>query len=415
MRAPVLLALFIVFSAGLAGCISDGSDWRGDGEREDPWAREIVEYPLPDPVGGFEAGPSPEPNGTQGLWVQDGLAYLSGGTGLRIYDVADPQDPVLLAKEVEGTEGTRDVDVITHPNGRTYAVLGDNSDNMTFVDVSDPTDPVMVEKVKGVVSTHNIAVVPGTAVVYNSRSLSTHTPEPGHTGRVDMVDFSDPENPEVHVFDFPAVALTVGGVPRVVDTMACHDITFNQGLDRAYCAGVTQTLVWDVSDPLAPEILQVLDWPMTNIHHGAWDARDGDLLILGDEFVGVAAPTPMCHDAVAYPTSALWFIDISDLATPIPVGYFQIEWDALGASADAGEPVYCSTHFGQTVEGRDLFAVGWYTAGTALVDFSDPSAPVMVDHFRPEGGVSTWDARYWNGHLFTGDAARGMDIIRLIE
>lgn len=414
MRFGILLALSLLVSAGLAGCLSDGADWREKNQPVAAWAPHFVDYPLPETVTGFEPGVNLDPNGAQGVWVHGGVAYLSGGEGLRIYDVSDPQDPAPLADEVADTQGSRDVDVFVHPNGRTYAVLGDNSDTMTFVDVSDPTDPVVAAQVDGVVSTHNIAVVPGTAVVYNSRSLSTHTPEPGHTGQVDMVDFSDPDNPQVHVFDFPAVALTVGGVPRVIDTMACHDITFNEELDRAYCAGVTQTLIWDVSDPLAPEILQVLDWPGTNIHHGAWDARGGDLLILGDEFVGVAAPTPMCHDTVAYPTSALWFIDISDLATPVPVGYFQIEWDALGASLDAGAPVYCSTHFGETVEDRDLFAVGWYTAGTALVDFSDPSNPVMVDHFRPEGGVNTWDARYWNGHLFTGDTARGMDIIRLI-
>lgn len=411
-----VVVLFIVLAAAsLAGCVAPDSD-QPDDEGTGDGLRELKEYPLPDSVGGLLPVANLDGNATQGVWVMEGLAYLSGASGLRIYDIADPEDPLLLASEVEGTQNTRDVEAFAHPeDGRVYAVLGDNSAVMTFVDVTDPRDPVVVAKVDGVVSTHNIGVMPGTAIVYNSRSISAHAPAPGSTGKMDIVDFTDPSDPQVHVFDFPALAMTIGGVPKVVTSTACHDVTFNQELARAYCAGVTQTLILDVSDPLAPEILQVVDWPGTNIHHGAWDARDGDILILGDEFVGVLAPTPMCHDTAEYPTSALWFFDISDLSTPTPLGYFQIEWDALGASADAGEPIYCSTHFGSVVEDRDLFAVGWYTAGTALVDFSDPTSPVMVDHFRPDGPVNTWDAHYYNGHLFTGDTARGMDVLRLIE
>ncbi len=410
-----IIALLAVF---ISGCLAPG-DVDSDGEPQEQEAsavRPVKEFPLPDEIRGFEELTNLDEHGATGIWVTDGLAYLSGSVGLRIYDVADPADPILLADNVSDTQGTRDVDVFVHPDdNRTYAVLAHGSSLITLVDVTDPTAPVVVSAVEDIGAAHNIAVVPGHPVVYNSRSISTHTPEPGATGKIDIVDFADPEDPVVHVFDFPAVAMTVGGVPRAVASTTCHDVTFNEELDRAYCAGVTDTTIWDVSDPLDPEIIQVFDWPFTNIHHAAWDARDGDLLILGDEFAGVLAPAPMCHDTVEYPTSALWFIDISDLMTPVPLGYFQIEWDAAGASVDAGSPVYCSTHFGTVVEDEDLFVIGWYSAGTALVDFSDPMNPFQVAHHRAEGATSVWEARYWNGHVFTGDGARGMDVLKLVD
>lgn len=413
MRTWIRFTIIALLAVFISGCLGPGGvDSDSETPQEASLVRPVVDFPLPDTIDALQEVANLGDSGAQGVWVLDGLAYLSGAMGLRIYDVADPEDPILLAENITGSQ--RDVEAFHHPyNNKTYVVMGDNSDIMTFVDVTDPTDPFIAAEVEGVVTTHNIAVVPGTAVVYNSRSISTHTPEPGFTGQTDIVDFSDPENPEVHVFEFPAVAMVEGGAARPVTATTCHDVTFNEELERAYCAGVTQTLIWDVSDPVAPQILQVVDWPGTNIHHGAWDAQDGDILILGDEFAGVAAPTPMCSDTVAYPTSAIWFFDISDLSLPTPLGYYQVEWDALGASVDAGSPIYCSTHFGSVIEDRDLFVVGWYTAGTVLIDFSDPSAPFAVDHHHHEGGSNVWDAHYWNGHVFTGDSVRGMDVLRL--
>jgi hypothetical protein len=398
MAAAIVLSL-------LAGCLSGDRDESSD----PPMAGGPTEAPVPESLSAMEFLVNGNATPTTGLWVEDGLAYLSGGQGLRIVDVSDPANPVAVSPIVPDTP-SRDVDLIHHPNGRLYAVLCQGSAVLHLVDVTDPTAPVLVGDVTAIGPCHNLATVPGTAIVYNSRSISTHVPGPLETGQVDIVDFTDPANPTVTVFAFPAVVVTEGGVPRPVTSTTCHDMTFNVALSRAYCAGVTDTTIWDVTDPKQPRIVQVIDWPGTNIHHGVWDARNGTLLILGDEFAGVAAPSPPCSATVSDPTSALWFFDISDLSTPLPVGYFQVQWEqGLG---DGGLPSYCSTHFGDVFSDRYL-VMGWYAAGTVLVDFSDPANARQVAHYRPDGATNTWEARYWNGHIFTGDTARGMDILRL--
>lgn len=404
-KTLALLAALLV--ASLAGCLSDDSPDGPDGGTGSPGgsARDVVPYDLPESITGMEHLGVGNDVGTSGLWVEDGLAYLSGGAGLRIVDVADPANPILLAADVEDSS-SRDVDLLHHPNGRLYAVLARGGAGVGLVDVTDPEDPQKVANVDA--SAHNIAVVPNSTLVYNSRSISTHVPEPGTTGQIDIIDFADPQNPTTTVWAFPAVAMTVGGVPKPVAATTCHDITFDAERDRAFCPGITETHVWDVSDPANPTIAQVVAWPGNQIHHGAWGVSDGSILIIGDEFAGAAAG-PVCS-TVDNPYAALWFFDISDLMTPLPLGYFQVEYD----SAMNQNTALCTTHFGTPIEDRDLFVMGWYTAGTVLIDYSDPLMPTQVAHFRPDGDVNTWEARYWNGHVFTGDTARGMDVLRLV-
>ncbi len=412
MRKLTVLASLALASLALAGCLGGDSDETDTGNDDEPMQDSGFTWDpsmLPESVTGMEYVTNANTDGAAGIWLHDDKAYLSGGAGLRIFDITEPAVPVLLSTEIEDTS-SRDVDILEHPNGRLYAVL--SAGGVALVDVTDPASAHVVSEAS--VSSHNMAVVPNTTLVYNSRSISGHIPGPGETGQVDIIDFADPENPTVTVFPFPAVIMDPNGVPRTVQSSTCHDITFNAELARAYCAGVTDTTIWDISDPAAPVIIQVIDWPGTNIHHGVWDARGGDLLILGDEFAGVAAPSPPCSETFRDPTSALWFYDISDLGTPTPIGYFQIEWEQLTADDESSPvPRYCSTHFGTTIEDRDLLVMGWYSAGTVLVDFSDPANAQQVAHHHA-AGTNTWESRYYKGHVYTGDTGLGMDVLRLI-
>jgi hypothetical protein len=409
MRGALLgFLLFLPFSGCLSG---DGGDGPRDQVDGDGMGGNSTLYPLPGTVTGMEFITNGNSNGTTGIWIDGDTAYLSGGVGLRILDITDPARPALLAADIPDTN-SRDVDILHHPNNRTYAVLADSGENgMKLVDVTDPVRAELVATEPHCV--HTVAVVPNSTVVYASWSLC-HAIPPGEqmqAGDVTIVDWADPLNPTWKIFAFPPVVITEGGVPRPVTATSCHEMTFNAELQRAYCAGISNTMIWDISDPLNPEIVQVIDWPLINIHHSVYDARDGDLLIIADEFGGVATPSPPCTDPGVDPTSALWFFDISDLATPVPVGYFQIDHNQL--SGDTASRGYCSTHLGEIVDGRDLMVLGWYTAGTVLIDFSDPANAFQVAHYRAADPTSVWEARYHNGHVFSADTQRGLDISRL--
>ncbi len=416
---------------GLAGCFSEDDSTPDAGEMPTDPAPSLPRFMLPESITGMEFTALVDENSTSGIWLHEGHAYLSGASGLRIFNIANPEQPVLVAADIENTTGTRDVDILEHPNGRTYAVLAHGGARMTFVDVTDPRTPVVVQQVTNIGSAHNIAVVPNSTIVYNSISLNTgHVGDvlggaaPPGAGWIDVVDVADMDAPQVKRFVFPPVITTPAGAPKAVSSVSCHDMTFHVGRQLGYCAGITDTQIWDISDPWNPAIIQVIDWPAVNIHHGVWATQDGDMLILGDELVGVigvggniqgtgspAVYTPGCGNNM--PTSALWFFDVSNIETPLPVGYYQVSHDAIGASVEGGELQYCSTHFGTLIEDRPMMAIGLYTAGTALIDFTDPQNVVEVDLYT-QPGTNTWEARYYNGHVYTGDTGRGMEILRLV-
>lgn len=410
----LFLSSLLAFSL-LAGCLSDSPSEGGPSET----APTAPPPATAADVAGMEYLSSPQFNESDspavlGEWVEDGLAYLSGPAGLRIVDVSDPANPVVLSEAVPDT-ASRDVDLIHHPNGRLYAVLADSQESyMKLVDVTDPAAPQFVMHTNTCV--HTVATVPGTTVVYGSWSLC-HASVPGQPmdGDVEIIDFADPMHPMSRLYVFPPVAM-VGGTPRPVSATSCHEMTFNAELKRAYCAGITDTLVWDVSDPLSPAIISVIDDPLVNIHHSVWDADNGTLLIIGDEFSGVLAPTPTCSDQAELPTSALAFYDLSDLALPRRLGYYNIPHDAVASSAESGRPQYCSTHLGDVIDGTRLIVMGWYSAGTVMVDFTDPADAKTVATWRAEGQpTSVWETRYSDGHVYVADEEHGLDILTVIR
>jgi hypothetical protein len=410
MRGLLLVSLLVMASAG---CLAnDGRDGPSDEGSEDPEGSG-ANATLPARITGLEPVARPDEETAFGEWVEDGVAYLSGPSGLRIYGVRDPMHPVALAVDVADTQ-SRDVDLLHHPNGRLYAVLADSGESyMKLVDVTDPTAPVLVGHTSTCV--HTVAVVPDSTIVYGSWSLChASSPTQAEQGDVEIVDFADPLSPVSKIMPFPPVAITVDGTPRPITATSCHEMSFNAALHRAYCAAISDTQVWDTTDAWNPVILQVIDDPLVNIHHSVWDARNGTLLIIGDEFVGVLAPTPTCSDSADLPTSALAFYDITDLASPVRVGYYQVDYDAIGASAEAGKPIYCSTHLGDVIDGEDLIVMGWYSAGTVLIGFSDPAAPTTVAYWRADGDSSVWEARYMDGYVYSADEVRGLDILAIV-
>ena len=73
---------------------------------------------------------------------------------------------------------------------------------------------------------------------------------------------------------------------------------------------------------------------------------------------------------------------------------------------------FCSAHYFEVQDG--IVAYSWYAQGTRFLDVTDPTDPIQVAYFRPDGGVS-W-APYFHGDLvFVADNARGVDVLRLTD
>lgn len=63
---------------------------------------------------------------------------------------------------------------------------------------------------------------------------------------------------------------------------------------------------------------------------------------------------------------------------------------------------------GIAIFGR-LAIVPGYVDTTTVYDISDPANPTIQDQWNPNTNV--WDVWYYQGYLFTGDLARGMDTL----
>lgn len=423
MRRAWVLVL-VLLGAGMAGCIgSDDADVaptsrQGPADGAAGWGE-----PIPDVISGIEHLSPLEveegPLNGGGIWTHGDYAYVSGlGSGFHVVDISDPKDPARVGN-ISGEEVySRDADLLRSPN-RTVVVLATQSGGMTFVNVTDPTRPEVLSILE-IEPNHNVAVVPDTTLVYNS-------PSTGQGNANEIVDASDPTKPEV-VGEF--------------GTYGCHDITFftSEDKQRAYCAGVDVTEIWDISDPRSPELVSTISNPCMDddapapwsncggLHHTAFVNHDGSILMVGDEFQGGGGPgcgaqQSVGDTSVATPIGALWFYDVSEETSPELVGWFAPDVPAQrhatsAASTAENNPtatpfsMSCTAHFGDLVPGKEMAVIGWYHAGVLLVDFSDPSNPVQVDQWNTEAWV--WDAKVHNGYVFTGDISRGLDTFRFL-
>ncbi len=398
-RAAILSLIVLLAPLALAGCVEDSSvDKSSDltdnlPEETTSWGRD-----LPETIGSLQSlSTVAEVKAAAGIWTEGDFAYVSGlNSGFYVLNLTTPEDPQVVGhlSDVYG----RDVDMLHYDDGRMVAAIAASGDGLHLVDVTDPTNPTLTATWTGA-SSHNLAVVPDTHLIYNSRSISI--PDQG----LDIVDASDPANPELARF--------------ADNVLTCHDVTFHVTEDkkRAYCPGVVATQIWDISDPEQPQVVSEIANPAINIHHWAKATPDGDMLIIGDEHAGAAAYGCGAYAeaggvAASDTVGAVWFYDISNEEAPVPLGHVSAPapTDDVGPTMAASA---CTAHFGDFVPDRDKLVVGWYIAGTLLIDFSDPTNPLIVDQVDEGGDV--WDAQVLNGYVFTGDTRTGMSVMTFVS
>jgi hypothetical protein len=304
--------------------------------------------------------------------------------GVTVFDVStrDAPEPVghvdVFARGVDGLE----------VDDTTLALAAAGHDGVHVLDVTDPSDPRLVDTLIEGTDSHNVAVVPDANLAYNSRN--------GHPG-IDVLDLSNPENPRL------ATVWQSGGV-------SCHDVTVDAGADRAYCAGRSATYVLDITRPLNPRVVAEVDDPEIDFHHWALATPDQETLIVGDEVLGDGRfeQRDGCGNAHNTPVAslngdngALWFFE------KVPEGEYRLNHTV---SVEDEYDGWCTAHFGDFVPGTGLLAVGWYNAGVVLVDWAGHDPPNVVDRWHTDG-VDVWDVRHHDGRLYTGDLTRGMDVL----
>ena len=367
--------------------------------------------------------------------------------GFRVIDTAEPSQPRMIgdfvcpgpqadvsvwrdlafvsvdsAREAESCTVVKDGKEQPTPAASTAQfTAGEAYEGIRIVSIADPAHPRQIEFVDTDCGSHTHTLVPDTA---NNRLLIYVLSYPLGTPAVDCSAASHRKFSIVEVpLDEPTDARVVA-TPDVSPAIGCHDVTVFMPKKLAGAACLTESQVWDISDPVAPRILAHIPHPPgMQISHSSTFSWDGTKLVFGDEKGGAVAATG-CTGAHHAPLGALWFYDISDPSAPQLRGRFRIPQERNSTP--------CTAHNFNTVpfrtSNRDVLTASWYHGGTTLVDFTDMTKPRQLAYYiangtAPEDLRSTpWSSYFYNGYVYANNfengypvdaTARGFDVMRI--
>jgi hypothetical protein len=195
----------------------------------------------------------------------------------------------------------------------------------------------------------------------------------------------------------------------------CHDITVFMELEIAGAACLGEGQIWDISDLENPRTVGRVFNPNVAFWHSATFSYDGRRVVFGDE----AGTGPACTSADPMTRGALWFYDVRDIDSldeevVTPRSSWKVPRIQENLTPAQAQHPNCTMHNFNTLPTSqgDVLVSSAYAAGTTMVDFSDASAPREVGHLDPHG-ANTWSAYWYNGHIYTNDGGRGVDVIEV--
>lgn len=254
-----------------------------------------------------------------------------------------------------------------------------------LIDVRNPKQPKFLSSVELPGGAHTITVYPDTDIIYAS---------PGGLanggGTEQILDASNSKKLKVAAtFEHQAIG--------------CHDISFARSPDErmlGFCAGGGEVSIWDVTDELAPVVIAHGFTP-SFFPHAAMPTPDGEYLVMTDEAFAF-------HDCVGGPTGSMWVFDIRTPEVPVLIGHWGPQRGAAPVGTLASE--WCTAHNLNFVGKTRQAVVSWYTGGTSIVDFSDPTFPTEVAYFQPDD-ANSWSSYWFDGRIWVNDLGRGIDVL----
>jgi hypothetical protein len=396
--------------------------------------------------------------------------------GVTIYDIANPAKAKLLTTLVcPGGQG--DVSVYGHllfmsvemPNGRLDcgtqgfppdpppakghekehhppAAQKDRFRGVRIFDISDIRDPKQVAAVQTCRGshTHTLVVDPndkdnvyiyvsGTSFVRQPEELAGCSGEqPGKDPntalfRIDVIKVPVAAPQEAKIVSSPRVfidprtgainGLNNGGshdkgAEKPQDTNQCHDITVYSaiGLAAGACSG--NGLLLDIKDPVHPKRVDAVNDPNYSYWHSASFSNDGSKVVFTDEWGGGLGARCRPNDPSKWGADAIFALKDEKLTF---ASYYKLP-------AAQGDTENCVAHNGSLipVPGRDIEVQSWYQGGISIVDFTDATHPVEIAYFD-RGPIDAktlvlggdWSAYWYNGHIYSSEIARGLDIFEL--
>jgi hypothetical protein len=355
------------------------------------------------------------------------LYIADGKTGLEIWNVVDPVNPVRLG-DLEDVPITG-----VAVSGASAYVVG-RDDGLCVIDVSDPASPCEVGRL-GLNNAWRIAVLD--SFVYVTGDYSSP---------LKIIDVSDPTDPQLvrtlYLFDcMGGVAVRDSHLYVIADGLYIFDVSdpsdpreighVCSGLEGlvisgscAYVAGAHHGLgVVDISDPYDPQLLGSFDtrgyaWDVTTLGSCAFvvNGRYGrDDAEFGLRAINVSDPLNMqeiarydvpdwCNHAaisgsyayIAASTRGLRIIDLSDISNPVEVGYYDTPGYAFGVAV-------CDS-YAYVADGE---------AGLRVISMFNPSTPQEVGYCSTPGSAS--GVAISGPFVYVADSTHGLRVISISD
>ncbi|WFE65640.1 hypothetical protein [Micromonospora sp. WMMD714] len=373
---------------------------------------------------------------------QGRYAFVGNYNGFVVYDIGRPNAPTIVSQvlcpgsqndiSVYGnllflsTDSSRNDDScasVTQP-----ATVKESWEGIKVFDISDKANPRYVTSVETACGSHTHTLVPGkdrrTVYLY----VSSYSP------RADYPDCQPPHDSisivkvPVHAPTEAAVVATPNlfpdggyeGIPgQTSATTGCHDITAYPTRDLAAGACMGDGVLLDIRDREAPRVInRIRDTVNFSFWHSATFNNAGTKVVFTDELGGGGAAT--CNEVVGPTRGADAVYDITgrgDARKMVFRSYYKIP----RANADTEN---CVAHNGSLIPvlGKDIMVQAWYQGGVSVWDFSDSTRPKEIG-FWERGPLSdtqlttggAWSTYYYNGHIYSSDIQKGLDVLKLSD
>src|SRR5256714_3113840 len=193
----------------------------------------------------------------------------------------------------------------------------------------------------------------------------------------------------------------------------CHDITAYPaiGLAGGACAGYG--LLLDIRDVAHPRRIGAVSDSNFSYWHSATFNNDGTKLLFTDEWGGGGGPKCRATDKREWGADAIFTLDDKRMTFR---SYYKLP-------APQTELENCVAHNGSLIPipGRDIMVQAWYQGGISVFDWTDAAHPTEIAFFDRgpmDGtnpvGAGSWSAYWYNGHVYSSEIARGLDVLDLL-
>ena len=250
-------------------------------------------------------------------WVDpsDGTEYaiLGRSTGTSFIDISDPANPVMVANLPTNTVTSFWRDIKVH-NNHAFIVSEASGHGMQMVDltqlgsIDNPPQDIEADALyTGWGNAHNIVINESTARAYG---VGTAT----FSGGLHILDISDPVNPTL-IGDYAGDGYTHDA--QVVSYIG-PDGNY-QGKEIAFCCNENTVTIVDVTDPTDATMISSVGYAGSSYTHQGWLTEDQRYFMSNDEL-----------DEQDYGVNTTTFIwDVSDLSAPQLIGTFVSETSAI--------------------------------------------------------------------------------------